>query len=265
MSELFKNTSEKEKATDSQAATFLGQRALTQLVSVVPCSETETAPKSDVIELFESETLLVRAMDSLRLSRDGTDIVLDYETIDRELSEVLESPDGLSYASSTLLIPEKSVPTYKGFGFIFDGNKSDIHHLSEMDSVSSGQGDDFRASKSDIHSLAELATAVKEETSPNMNEVNATFKSESLKGLFALEAMRASSVIDAWFSQQHIKQTTGIDLPLYTYSIKQGALKETTHDVDEMRALIDTNYREGSVIHTAYSGALNRISENENT
>ena len=263
MTEQFKNTPEKEKITKDKAAAILGQRALTQLVLAVSRSETEMVPKSDIEKLFESDAILVRAMDSPHLFKDATDIGLSYETIDRELNDILESPNGLSYASSTLLIPEKRIPTYKGFGFIFDGNKSDVHHLMEMDSASSGQGDDFSASESEIYSLAQLATLIKENPTPSMNEVNATFKSESLKGLFALEAPKASAVIDGWFMQQHIKQTTNIELPLFTYSIKQGSLKPTEYSADQMRAVVDTTYRKGSVNNIAYSGALDRIAENK--
>jgi hypothetical protein len=200
----------------------------------------------EVEQIFTEGNLLVRGLDAPALDRDETGAFsLKYDTIDRETDDMFERGDahGLWYASSTLLLPGKTIPTYKNFGFMFNGATSEIHHVSNQDSGSSGQGDRFRAAESTLTSLADLAAVVTNK-SPRMNEVNATFQSTDLKGIFALEAPNPTAKLHAWFMRQHMKDTTGIEYPLYAYDVGAGEIKAwqpTAEDVKDILNVVITS------------------------
>ena len=254
MSERINSTPETKQEKSGSTPSRLAKHALDQLVS------TEVFREDAVEKLFHDGTLLVRGLDSPRLYKDGNAIGLDYGTIDYEMNDIQEEPLGLSYASSTLLLPEKRIPTYKSFGFMFDARKSALHHLFPQDSASNGQEDDFRAAESSITSLEQLASVIKEESAPKMNEVVGSFKADSLVGLFAVEAPRPTAKIDAWFMQQHLKHASNVELPLYIYSVDKGAIKLVAYSTDEIRELINQGFRSGSSQYRAYSRALEFMS-----
>lgn len=193
----------------------------------------ESAP-DEVEQLFQSGNLLVRALDPPAIRRDrANDFSLQYDVIDRETDDLFGRGDehGLWYASSTLLLPERRIPTYKGYGFMFNGQTAELHHIHEKDSGSGGQGEDFVAAKTELSSLAELAATVNDEA-PVMNEVNATFQGSDLKGIFAVDAKRPSARVSAWLLQKRLKSTTGLEFPLYIYDIDAGKI-DPWHPTDE--------------------------------
>lgn len=214
----------------------------------------EAAP-SDAERVFASGRMLVRGMDAPSVERDTAgNFTLNFEVIDRETDDMFGRGDehGLWYASSTLVLPGQHVPTYKNFGFMFDGATADIHHVHEQDSGSSGQGEDFWADKSDLTTLDELAEVIKD-SPPVMNEVNATFRADDLKGIFALEARRPTAKINAWFTREHMRQTTGAELPLYVYDIKEGSMTPWNPTADDVRGMVEATFPEKSLSWSMYS------------
>lgn len=206
-------------------------------------AELDQAP-DEVEQLFQSGNLLVRALDDPTVTRDRAGgFAFNYDAIDRETDDLFGRGDehGLWYASSTLLLPDKHIPTYKGYGFMFDGQTAELHHIHDMDSGANGQGESFRADKTELSSLAELAARVNNQA-PIMNEVNATFQASDLKGIFALEAKRPGAQISAWLMQKRIKRTTGVDLPLYVYDIDAGQIKPWQPTEADIAALVDKAY-----------------------
>lgn len=189
-------------------------------VGLTPSFQPESRP-INVEVLFNSGNLLVRALDTPRIARNEFGkFSLNYDSIDRETADLFGRGDehGLWYASSTLVLPGKKIPTYKGFGFMFNGATATLHHIHEQDSASNGQGDSFNAAASDLTSLADLATRIPD-GGASMNEVNATFRSPDLAGFFAIKAPKQSAKIEAWLLQQRTKESTGNDYPVYIYMI----------------------------------------------
>lgn len=223
-------------------------------------NERNNETSSTTEKVFENGTLLVRALDSPRITKTPAGIGLDYDAINNELEDLQDQEgDGLSYASSTLLLPGKRVPTYKGFGFMFDGSESELHHLHPQDSGSNGQGKDFRAAESRITSLAELAEVIQENPTPPMNEVNASFRESNLMGIFANEASKPTNKLDAWFTRHHLTNKTDKQLPLYIYNTEAGTIQQWEPTLEEIKTLIEGGYRENSVSRLAYLNELDKI------
>lgn len=250
MPEIVTNTPELKTGEDTRTHGLGG-------VALIDVTAGEEPINPTVEKLFETGHLLVRALDSPRISVDSQrNPTLDYRVIDREVGELRDGDDGLSYASSTLLVPEKRVPTYKAFGFMFNGEKSAIHHVHTQDSGSHGQGDKFQATESDTQSLSELMVSVRETPTPTMNEVVGSFNLSNLVGIFAVKAPKPSAKIDAWLTQRHITEDTDIRLPIYMYDVDEGSLEKWEPNLEDIRELINSTYVSGSPAHTAYSHAL---------
>lgn len=223
-------------------------------------TQEEQADKEHAEKLFETGTLLVRALDSPRIVKTPEGPGFDYDVIDNELEYLQdEEGDGLSYASSTLLLPGKRISTYKGFGFMFDGSESELHHLHTQDSGSNGQGKDFRAAESNITSLAELAEAIKDNPTPPMNEVNASFREPNLVGIFANEADKPTNKLDAWFARYHMTERMDKQLPLYIYDTSVGAIQQWEPTLEEIKILIEGSYAENNVWRLAYLNELRKV------
>lgn len=198
--------------------------------------KTEIEP-SEVLELFESCGLLARVIDNPRISKTLDGLRLKLETAQAEL-ELLED-EGLKCASSTLIIPEHGQTLYldKNAGFLFNPSSSEIVHVSDRDSGSSGSGQDFRANESSFESVEDLAEHMR--TTPNihsMNEVNANFTIGSLVGVVVRETISASSLLSGILLHKFIIKH-GFKIPLFKYNQDSGALEffdYTNHYIDEL-------------------------------
>lgn len=81
---------------------------------------------------------------------------------------------GLSSASSTLIVPDTGVSTYKNIVFFINSDLANYFHISKSDSGSTGNkknGDSF-ANKADFRTIMELANHIKVSNDNTMNEVN---------------------------------------------------------------------------------------------
>ena len=190
-----------------------------------------------VLGLFESCGLLARVIDNPRISRTLDGLKLTLETAQAEL-ELLED-EGLKCASSTLIIPEHGQTLYldKSAGFLFNPNSSEIVHVSDRDSGSSGSGKDFRANGSSFESVGDLAEHMRTNRNiHSMNEVNANFTMDSLVGVVVRETFSASSLLSGILLHKFILKH-GFKIPLFKYNQDTGALEcfdYTNHNIDEL-------------------------------
>jgi len=195
---------------------------------------------TEVVEIFQRDNLLARAMSTLPIERqeDGS-LAHSFRIWDEEV-DLMGSSSGLTSASSTLLVPGEVVPTYKAYGFLMNAEESEIIHIAEMDSVSRGNvlHGDFQASPSDLENLNQLADRVRGEKKSQMNEVNANFKKESVKGLFAVDALSPHNKLDILLAQKHL-ESKGLNLPMFIYDFKKGALSPWRPSTDEINSLAD--------------------------
>lgn len=180
---------------------------------------------SAVLELFESCGLLARVIDNPRISKTLDGLRLTLETAQAEL-ELLED-EGLECASSTLIIPEHGQTLYldKSAGFLFNPNSSQIVHVSDRDSGSSGSGKDFRANESSFESVGDLAEHMR--TTRNihsMNEVNANFTINSLVGVVVRETFSASSLLSGILLHKFMLKH-GFKITLFKYNQDSGTLE----------------------------------------
>jgi len=207
--------------------------------------ENEEIP--NIQEIFNRNRLLARAMDEPGIAREDGGFRLDFRTWDEEV-DFMEG-DGLNFASCTLLVPEKAVPTYKHMGLLMDGDDSKIIHVAKTDSRSSG-GDisskdglgDFWAGTSDLDTLDQLASAIRStenQSSIEMNEVNAHFEISSLKGLFTLDAKSINNRLELLAVHRHLVER-GVILPMYVYKIETGEMTEWKPTQEEVREILRT-------------------------
>lgn len=196
------------------------------------------AGNEDTLEVFKKNRLLARAMSLVSFRRmEDESIGLDYRIWDDEL-DLLQN-EGLKYTSSTLLVPGKPVGTYKSYGFLMDGDQSEIVHVAKTDSVSSVGSDGFRANNSDLENLDQLAEVVKTSDVPGMNEVNAHFTEKSIKALFVNKVFNLTIKRDILAIQKHLK-VKGLDLPTYVYDMEKGDLELWRPSPQEIAEIIES-------------------------
>lgn len=189
---------------------------------------------AETLETFEGDRLLARAMDRPMFRREG----LDFGVVDDELGLMTE-PGGMRHVSTTLLVPGKGTRVYKPFGLLVDARRAQVEHVADTDSGSNVDNDgNLRANQSDLTTLDELAERIHETNSKEMNEVNVSFSTGALRGLFATNY--ALPKLDALITQFHIqKQGKGM-LPLFVYDQDQGALLPWEPNAEEITELLDT-------------------------
>ena len=197
----------------------------------------------DLLNLFDNDKLLVRAMDPPNLTRNGGGLAYDFTTWAEEID--IAKNDRLTCLSSTLLVKGKKIPTYKNLGFIVNSEKAEIVHVSDKDSGSSGNITDgtFFANKTDLHTLSELADRTREKNLSDMNEVNINIKDDAIVGLFfnkALSDHRSKAFV--LMAQEYYKMQTGVELPIFIYDTEKGDLqplnmsdKEKTDFLNDMK------------------------------
>jgi hypothetical protein len=184
----------------------------------------EVGPEK-AMEAFQNERLLVRMLENPSVERGTEGVELNFRTHRREL-ELLET-NGLNGASSTLIVPDHGITLYadKAAGLLFDGNESEIIHVADKDSGSSGSSaEDFRANDSNIHNLSELASLIKETVGKSpMNEVNANFDTKGLVGILVRKAGSSLTMMQGIMTQRYMGQK-GYHLPLFIYDQDHGTL-----------------------------------------
>lgn len=189
-----------------------------------------------VEELYNSGKLLVRAMElpHLKIGTDGKE--LDCSTWANEFSMLMNGT--LSSASSTLIVPDVGVSTYKNIGFLVNSDLANCFHISKSDSGSSGniKDGDFFANKADFQTIAELASYIKANNATTMNEVNICASLDSVVGLFINKCEKEDYLLKMiYVVKTCLKQLTNVDYPIYSYDKNNGKLNyiELTNELEE--------------------------------
>ena len=194
----------------------------------------------DVISLYEDGKLLVRAMDLPRLIKQDDELVYDLTTWINEFDLLMGN--GLTSASSTLIIPDVGVSTYKNMGFLLNSSFCDCFHITKLDSGSSGntESGDFHANPPDFETIDELSNYIRVSKDTNMNEVNINASIDSVVGLFINECKIQDKLLQMiYLIKKCLDKLTGLDYPIYIYKRKDGKL-ESAKLTDEIISSIDS-------------------------
>ena len=89
-----------------------------------------------VESIYSEKKLLVRAMDFPQLKNSNNGLEYDCTTWANEFCMLMNG--NLSSASSTLIIPNVGVSTYKNIGFLINSDLANCFHIAKSDSGSSG-------------------------------------------------------------------------------------------------------------------------------
>lgn len=187
-----------------------------------------------VLNLYNNNNLIARAMDLPNLRRANDNTVFDCSTWINEF-ELMER-NMFTSVSSTLLVPNVPVKTYKNVGYLVDSNIAECFHFCKTDSGSSGNisNGDFAANQSDFNSLEELADFIVKNNHGEMNEINMNLPPEAVVGLFINRCPNERFLLKGLIPTiSALKKRFGIDLPLYEYDQSQGLLTkiELTEDL----------------------------------
>ena len=190
--------------------------------------------KDKVINLFEQGKILARAMENPNITRISktNSFYYDFSDVIAEFDEARTK--GKDCASTTLIMSGKKIPTYRAYGFLIDSKKTDLIHISERDSGSSGEisKGDFRAYTESLSSLDELSQQIREEDgSTSMNEVNVCMKDDAYIGIFTNPDKR--SIAFGIILQKLNDILFGAVLPLYMYEKNQGQLISLDLDISQ--------------------------------
>ena len=191
---------------------------------------------SNVEEIYNAGKLLVRAMDFPQLKK-GTNC-LEYDCTTWANEFCMLTNDMLSSASTTLIIPNVGVSTYKNIGYLINSDLANCFHISKSDSGSSGNinSGDFLANKADFETISQLANHIKNNNDTTMNEVNINTTIESVEGLFFNECPRRDLLLQMIFVVRTcLKNITGVEYPIYSYNMSEGKLNyvELTDELEQ--------------------------------
>lgn len=180
-----------------------------------------------VKQIFNEKKLLVRAMDLPQLKRNSQNLEYDCTTWANEF--YLLSYKKLSSASTTLIIPNISIPTYKSIGFLINSDLANCFHVSISDSGSKGnlENGDFWANNSSINNIEELSNYIEDNNSTIMNEVNIVSTIDSVVGLFINKCERQEYLLSfAIIIKKMLQHMLDIEYPIYLYDAKYGSIEK---------------------------------------
>jgi len=190
----------------------------------------------DIQILYNNGKLLVRAMDWPQFKNGINGLEYDCTTWANEFCMLMNCC--LSSASSTLIVPDVGVSTYKNVGFLINSDLANCFHISKSDSGSSGdvKNGDFFANKADFKTITELANYIKSNNDTTMNEVNIQASIDSVVGLFINECLQQNKLLQMiYVVKKCLENITGIDYPIYSYNSKEGKISkiELTNELEE--------------------------------
>ena len=190
----------------------------------------------DIKTLYNEGKLLVRAMDWPQLKNGINGLEYDCTTWANEFCMLMN--EGLSSVSSTLIVPDIGVSTYKNIGFLINSDLANCFHISKSDSGSSGniKNGDFLANKADFRTIMELANYIKASNDNVMNEVNIQASIDSVVGLVINECIQQDKLLQMIYVVKNcLENITGIDYPIYLYNSKEGKINkiELTDELEQ--------------------------------
>lgn len=180
----------------------------------------------DVEKIYNEGKLLVRAMDQpeARINQKGK-----YYECHSWVDEFYSLMNGGLYSlSTTLVVLNVGVKTYKNIGFLINSDWADCFHIAKSDSGSCGniQDGDFQANKADFNTLEELYNHIKFNNDKSMNEVNINVKLDGVVGLFINKCTNMEYLLGKiYVIKTLLKAMTGIDYPIYSYDWNIGKME----------------------------------------
>lgn len=215
----------------------------------------------DVTNLFKQGKILARAMETPSIYRNSVtkDISYDFSVWADEYE--IAKQEGLGSLSTTLLVSGESIPTYKAIGFLLNSDDTDVRHIAEMDSGSSGneKNGDFRANPTGIKTLSELIDIIKSKHENVMNEVNVNMRENAYVGLFANKVTNQLQIARMLLAQKYYELQTDTILPMYVYDSKSGELESFNITLEEKASIIKScleskSLRSSSIFYETQSG-----------
>lgn len=210
----------------------------------------------NIEELYNNNRLLVRAMDWPSITRiENSNYAYDFSTWAEELF-LSKQPNGLTSISSTFIMPNTDIPTYKAIGIIINGETSQIEHISESDSGSHGNkvNGDFYACGESLKDLDKLASNIKaKNTSGIMNEVNISITTNDIIGLFFNKSNSDRNKLYTLLAQNIISEQIHKDLPIYEYDHANGSITQIQMNITQkkefLKEMFDKNILKTPFLH----------------
>lgn len=190
--------------------------------------------------VYNNNKLLARAMDLPQLERHGNELVYNSSIWANEFELLMN--EGLSSASSTLLVPDINVKTYKNIGFLINSDLVNCFHIAKSDSGSHGNiaNGDFFANKADFTSIEDLANYIKTYHHNDINEVNIQAHIDSVLGLFVNKCIMQEYLLqNILVVKETLKNLTGVEYPIYIYDIESGKIDRVELLEELEQGLID--------------------------
>ena len=195
----------------------------------------------DVERVYNEGKLLARAMDGVYISNGNDGKIYECQTWGNEFASLMNN--GMDSLSTTLIIPNVGVRTYKNIGFLINSDYANCFHISKSDSLSSGNtiDGDFSANKSSFDTVSELAQYISANNYTTMNEVNVNAKIDSVLGLFINKCRNINHLIkEVYVIKYMLKEMTGIDYPIYVYDFVNGKLEKLDLSLEQEDSIINS-------------------------
>jgi hypothetical protein len=180
-----------------------------------------------IIDRYNEDKLLIRAVDLPPLHKVNDEIKYDCSIWANEFAMIMN--DDFESVSSTLLIPNVGVRTYKNVGFLVNSDFAGIQHIALSDSGSSGsfKNGDFNANQSDFETLNQLASYIKNNNHTTMNEVNISIPLNSVVGLVVVKCGNELKHLKAMLAVRDcIYKLTGIQFDIFEYDSNFGKIEQ---------------------------------------
>ena len=171
--------------------------------------------------------MIIRAVDLPQLHKVNGEIKYDCSIWANEFAMIMN--DDFESVSSTLLIPNVGVRTYKNVGFLVDSDFAGIQHIALSDSGSSGsfKNGDFRANRPDFDTLDQLANYIKVNNYTTMNEVNMSIPLNSVVGLVVVKCGAELKNLKRMLAVRDcIYKLTGIQFDIFEYDNNFGKIEQ---------------------------------------
>lgn len=194
----------------------------------------------DVIKIYNEDKLLVRAMDLPLLRQKYDKLIYDCSIWANEFCYLMNG--GLNSLSTTLIVPNVGVSTYKNIGFLINSDNCDCFHISKTDSSSRGSitNGDFYAKEADYNSLEELSVFIKNNNSKDLNEININANIDSVVGLYINKCDKVDRLIQMiYIIKKVLKDVTNNDYPIYLYDSDKGKIKKLDISYNEEMEIIN--------------------------
>lgn len=181
-----------------------------------------------ISKLFNDNRLLARAMDIPYYFKDDNDIITyDFSNWLNEFI-LAKKATGITSVSTTLILPNLHIPTYKNIGYFINGETAKLEHVSRTDSSSRGNSadGDFKTLTSNLGSLDNLVKEIYlSKDFHTINEINTTFQFNDIVGLFYTGKNNKYGKLCSILLQVVFKKM-GKNLPLYEYDYQNGKINE---------------------------------------